>query len=526
MSMPKPLHLKIEWNGQLKVGEHLAPKFLMTGDDLRKLESISCVLDPCLPQDSWKSDPKESVTKENQGWSFTESLSLDSSDNSSLNGVFKIDFGTQFKIIQDCQLVTAEYKTTFFLEVSDEKQPEIVVETEGEDNVNSIRVPSGFSRIHIRTKGNGNALRIVPDHQSQAKNEQNFENSCEVDLDPCFVQPILPSENNPILFLRATLQDGHERFFQIAARQSVLLGRARNAMPAQNIKASDFVYRFYGTEENPDPVRVFQSGLISRNMLCMTLTENGLELKNLGSKTISFKLKNEEFFLDRWHSGELVDLLNLHEPIEMKFANYSSLKLEKFSALPEWNDRIEQKLHKYQYLQDLLRNPLWRLGTILGVNSIRLRRSLNHPVDSLKLQSLKQSIKEGHNAQEFPDASDASPAWMTDLLASKDEFHFIVRMLTIGNDPMRDAICFDRQGMQTRHATLYFCDNHFGLINHSDKAIIYHRHNMQNELYTDECLPLQPGMNFKIGEVNFRIYVSFSNYLEVWRQENQTPKQD
>ncbi|MCR5163154.1 MAG: hypothetical protein K6C40_03955 [Thermoguttaceae bacterium] len=525
MSTPKPLHLKIEWNGQLKAGEHLSPKFLMTGDDLRKLESISCVLDRCLTQDCWESDPKESVKKENQGWSFTESLSLDPSDNSSLNGVFKIDFEAHFKIIQDCQLVTAEYKTTFFLEVNDEKLSEIDVETEGEDNVTWIKAPSGVSRIHIRTKGSGNSLGFVPDHQSQIKNEQNFENSCEVDLDPSFVQPILPSENNPFLFLLATLPDGQERYFQIAARQSVLIGRSRTARPAQNVKAADFVYRFYGTEENPDPVGLFLSSLISRNMLGMTLTENGLKLKNLGRKQVSFKLENNEFYLDQYNPPALVDLLNLQEPFNVKFANFSSLEFKKYSAPPEWNDRIEQKLHNYQYLRDLLRNPLWRLGTILGVNSIRLRRSLKHPVDFSTLQFLKQSIKEGVNAQEYPDASDDNPAWTTDFLASKEEFHFIVRMLSIGNDPIRDAICFDRHGMQTRHATLYFCDNHFGLINHSDTAIIYQQFGTQNKLYQDECLPLQPGIKFRIGRVNFHIFESFSNYLEVQRQEHQEPNQ-
>lgn len=514
MATPKPLHLKIEWNGKRKRGAQLSPKFVMTGDDLRKLESISCILDDRLISTHWENNPSlQNVFQENpQSWSFTEPLSLDFAEDIASGGIFTIKFSVRFQISEDNHLVTVNYKTIIPLNVED-------------TNLNSapITVEAGKDAL-VRLKQNdlsGVPIRIVAEEgalvdfspsllQSPMKNEQNLENTYEVDLEPWIEQPIAQT-GNPILLLRATLSNGQERFFQIASRQDVILGRSREAHPESNIQASDFVYRFSRVmEKDTDPVAIFLSKRISKNHLSMILSQRGLQLKNSGSN-ILFMSGNEKYILDRESPQTTVDVKNLNQSISLYFGGLSGIELKKFFD-SDWNREVEKILQKNNLPRACFPNTLWKLGKELEVNSIRLTRLPKH-AGTCDINALKKNV-----AKEYEN----SRWWTNDLMANEEEYHLLVRMLTIGNNPIKNAICFRDQNMIERHATLYFCDNHFGLINHSTNAIIYHHCGEEKTLFQGDCLLLKHGMKFQVGDVKFHVFPSYSRYLDILKQNQET----
>lgn len=512
MAASKPLHLKIEWNGELKAGEDLSPKFIISGQGLQSLDKISCELDPRLPQSFWLSNPINEVYNVGQDWWFTERLSLKTADGSALRGCYTIKISTQFQTFQDGQLVKANYVTTIFLQVDDTTSNPITVKATGTP---LVRVRGNFGPVNIVADGDPTIDITPPVFTPVSKDQTNPNNYSEVDLEPCFAIPNA-AMNNSILYITAKLPDGQKRFFQIAARQCVKLGRARVAQG--NIVASDFVYRLFGSDDlNPDPVAHFLSHRISRNQLSMTLAGkgDGLILENLGTN-IRYRLNGQEADLVRnqpmlvdWN--DLFDNNGLPTPMSLKINGFSSIILEKFSSQPVWNDSIENDLMNHFIIPGDPINWLWNIGTARNVNSIRLRHSAT--VDSSNIHFLKELIRQREKESYNPNVSDDSPYWTSDLMANKEECHLVVRMLTIGNNPETDAICFP-QLSQLRQATLYFCDNHFGLINHLT-TIKYQQYGQENELSKGRCLPLQPGMEFTIGDINFHIYESYSKYREI-----------
>ncbi|MBR0193582.1 MAG: hypothetical protein IJQ31_16110 [Thermoguttaceae bacterium] len=483
----------------------------MTGDDLRRLESISCILDDRLVSTHWENNPSlQNVYQENpQSWSFTEPLSIDFAEDIASGGSFTIRFSAKFQISQDNHLVTVNYKTIIPLNVEDTNPAggTPIRMKAGKDSLINLQYSgSSDAPIDIITE-DGATVNIVPSYlQSPMKNEQNLENTYEVDLEPWIDQPIAQT-GNPILLLHATLSNGQERFFQIAARQDTILGRSREAYPESNIQASDFVYRFCRViEKDTDPVAIFLSKRISKNHLSMILSQNGLQLKNSG-KNILFQSGSEKYVLDRENPQTTVDLKNLNQSISLYFGGLSGIELKKIFD-SDWNGKVEKILQKSNHPKDCFPNTLWKLGKELEVNSIRLTRMPKHS-QNCDINTLKKNVDEQYRDSEW---------WTSDKLASEEEYHLLVRMLTIGNNPIKNAICFRDQNLIERHATLYFCDNHFGLINHSTTAIIYHQYGQENALFQEDCLPLQPGMKFQIGDVRFHVYESYSSYLNILEQ--------
>ena len=59
MDSTKPLNLKIEWKGVLKKGQELSPNFVITGENLHALKSVTCKLDERIESPYWKKNPQE-----------------------------------------------------------------------------------------------------------------------------------------------------------------------------------------------------------------------------------------------------------------------------------------------------------------------------------------------------------------------------------------------------------------------------------------------------------------------------------
>ncbi|MBQ2822846.1 MAG: hypothetical protein IJF17_14845 [Thermoguttaceae bacterium] len=524
--MSNSLWLKIDWmGGELTLGAMLSPKFILKGKGFHRLNSLTCTLDERLNQDGWKNSP-EYIARENE-WEFTEPLNLRLNECPSGECVFTIQLEANFDVIRENRLEKIQYRENIFLKFSAGGTRKLVLDSQDGAVISAEDMDWGkFDEIVIKAGTNSivdlsNGF-IPPELKKQESSSSSAKGSPDLllEIKPLVLPDIIPQTNSGLLFMTADSGNQQLKFYQLAARLETVLGRTERDVLKANARASDFVYRFYRLGRKASPEALYLSTLISRNQLKMKLSENGLTFMNMTSYPLGIRQKEqieETVHGNRTRSFRWGEDLN--DELQFLLKDFALLNFQTFKA--NISTKQDENLMNQNGLD--LNGELWRIGTKAGLDSIRLKRGSDFIINEQQKENYLKDAKENYQKDanrysQFREISSESTWWKKDLMAEEEEFHWIIRKLSIGLSPS-DAIRLMDGMILNNHAVLYFARDQFGLINHSNEGIKYCWGGETKFLFRDEILPIRPGMDFWIGNVRFHIYENYANYLQIMRYE-------
>ena len=149
-------------------------------------------------------------------------------------------------------------------------------------------------------------------------------------------------------------------------------------------------------------------------------------------------------------------------------------------------------------------------GTDAGVDVLVLERKKDLTVSDKKKKRLEE---------EYPGKCDfEKPCWREDPYSDTLRYLLILWSASIGT--CGSIAPSGAKHMAQHHAAIYFRNNRFVLVNYDQNQFSYCMYNEKCYLPQKEDTPLIPGMTFKIGNVKFHVYESYSSWLNIQRTEN------
>ncbi|MBE6425693.1 MAG: hypothetical protein E7029_06885 [Planctomycetaceae bacterium] len=525
------LLIKVDWNGRLQPGAALSPKFTFSGVGLQFPVSVSCKMERFATA-GWDEEPEMYPVPGGKGWYFQQPLTI---PNDLLPGTYFINVRAVFQkedpfLPGSFNSLTYHAPIQFDIGQNNAAGP-LVIRATGNALINMRNYDWNRYEREIVIEADENAIINLSKNLYAASADQNTApkeddgNDAAGNTKPWLFkfEPIGAGVNPPprdTLLLTAEV-NGKVYFYHICAKPSVVLGRGHNR------KNIDYVYRYY-RESDDDLNASTASMFFSRSHLNIKVGNladltDGLTFTSLGKwgtkivcdayepkeVTLSMSVPNSKY--------KLSDLLK--DPLEIVLAECGYLEMKGYCD--PGTGALGQVLQG-NVQNPMAVNPFWQIGTNAGVDVLVLKRQKGLTFS----EKMKKKAKESIDNDEMTKAQNGNyqprtlnledPCWENDPYCDTDTYLFILRAAVIGTASGSIAPP-NAASMALRHAAIYFYGNRFGLVNYDINPINYKFQGTSTPLQNGQCRPLEPGMDFDIGNVKFHVFESYCSWLRMQR---------
>ncbi len=513
------LLLQINWTGNLVFGAQLSPQFTLVGGNLTSKPNVEFKLDDRIDGTYWKTEPEvfsapisNDIPTKYGGvcsWEFHEHLTVQPIQPAVGDAVYTLTLNVHYEEPRDGILCPFSFRIVIRMNVKGDATHEVVIDAENDALINTHNIDwSQFSRVVIHGSKDSviNLSKgfIPPELETKPKENNSQNNLFHVQMVGCGVDSVQAAASQRTILLLARF-GSHQKLFHLFGREDVLLGRAYKENAENKIRASDIAYRFYREGPNEDTPGRFLSNFISRNHALLRFLQEGVTLQDSSVFGVEVECGDKMELIPK--RGKIqIAWDDVQKGVVLYISKFAKLRL---SAVNKKHNGIDGQLNL-----NLENEPLWKLGTPLGIDALRVERIQEFAWG--RFEELKALMEEKGQAKFHAKSLlwENDSGWKNDLLTD-EEYFCVFRAIYLG-DSLDDTIRIQDQELSTRHVTFYFANNHFGMMNnHPTRGIQYTKPGAEPQyLYRDQPLDLVPGMHFQVGKVKFDVFKDYEAFLQ------------